>query len=163
MVEGGRRLRATRRAALVSGLSAGLVPFLPPGVAGREADALASLGALLDTLLPDDGLSPAATAVGVDVEIRALLETDPRLFQFFGAALSWLDGLADRPLRDLDPATRHDIVSALAASDVYQIPGRFYHIVRALAVEVYFARPEALAGLPLYPAPQPQGYPPPWG
>lgn len=153
----------SRRQALVATLSAGLAPLLPGALAAQGEDALASLGAVLDTLLPDDGLTPAASALGIEADLRALIAGNDLMTRLFAAALGWMDGLAPMPFRDLPEPDRVAILDAMATADPNQIPGRFYHILRALAVELYYARPEALAGLPLSPAPQPLGYPPPWG
>lgn len=141
-------------------LSAGLAPLLPrAGLAAGPGD-LASLGAVLDRLLPADDLSPSATALGIDAEIAAFLGDEGPLLQLFALALDWMDGLDGRPFRDLPTMRQAQILDAMAAGDPDQIPGRFYHILRALAVEFFYARPEALGGLPLHPAPQPEGYPP---
>ncbi|MGV8989420.1 MAG: gluconate 2-dehydrogenase subunit 3 family protein [Cypionkella sp.] len=149
-----------RRRALVLMLSAGLAPLLPQsGLASGPQD-LASLGAVLDTLFPSDALCPSATKLGVDAKIRDALGSESPLLQLFTVALGWMDGLKDRPFRDLPPAQQAEIVEAMAASDFNQIPGRFYHIARALTLEFAYATPEALGGLPLHPAPQPEGYPP---
>ena len=67
-----------------------------------------------------------------------------------------------REMRDLPEPRRDEILAALAEADFNEIPGRFYHLMRAFAVEFYFSHPEAFAGYPLEPAPQPMGYPPPW-
>ncbi len=151
---------ATRRAVLVSTLSAGLSGLCFPALA-REGD-LQSLGAVLDTLLPADDWSPSASELGLDDEMRELIAGNENLNRLFLVALEWLDGVASRPFRELDQNRQTEILTAMAASDYNQIPGRFFHIVRALAVELYFARPEAIAGYPLNAAPQPAGYPPPW-
>jgi hypothetical protein len=149
-----------RRRALLLMLSAGLLPLLPrTGLAAGPQD-LASLGAVLDTLFPSDALCPSATALGVDAKIREALGSEGPLLQLFTLAVDWMDGLGDRPFRDLPPARQADILEAMASSDFNQIPGRFYHIARALTVEFAYATPEALRGLPLHPAPQPEGYGP---
>jgi hypothetical protein len=153
----------SRRRALVAALCAGLAPLLPARLAAQDDGAFASLGAVLDTLLPDDGLTPAASALGIEAELRALIAGNDLMTRLFAAALGWMDGLAPVPFRDLPEADRLAVLDAMATADPNQVPGRFYHILRALAVELYYARPESLAGLPLAPAPQPFGYPPPWG
>lgn len=151
---------ASRRQALAVLLSAGLAPLLPGTGRASGPEGLASLGAVLDVLLPADDLSPSATALGVGDEIVAFLGDDGPLRQLFTLALDWMDGLDGRPYRDLPPLRQAQILDAMAASDHDLIPGRFYHILRALVVEFAYARPEALGGLPLHPAPQPEGYPP---
>lgn len=153
--------RIGRRELLFASLSAGIAALCPPALAQGRPD-FGSLAALVDTLLPADAVSPAASALGVERELEGYLTRTDLMARLSGAALGWLDGLADRPFRDLTEAQRIEIVSFMAQADYNQIPGRFYHVVRALACELYYARPEAIAGYPLHPAPQPQGYPPPW-
>lgn len=121
-----------------------------------------SLGAVLDSLLPADEFSPSATDLGLEVEMKRLIAENELLVRLFTLALGWLDGIGTRPFRELDEKRQVEILTAMAASDFNQIPGRFFYIVRALAVELYYARPEAISGYPLNPAPQPAGYPPPW-
>jgi hypothetical protein len=149
-----------RRRALFLMLSAGLAPLLPQTGLAAGAQDLDSLGAVLDTLFPSDALCPSATDLGVDAKIREALGSEGPLLQLFTLALNWMDGLHDRPFHDLPAAQQAEIVEAMASSDFNQIPGRFYHIARALTVEFAYATPEALGGLPLHPAPQPEGYRP---
>lgn len=149
-----------RRSALLMMLSTTLATLLPQtGLAAGPQD-LASLGAVLDTLFPSDALSPSATELGVDAKIREALGSEGPLLQLFTLTLDWMDGLDDRPFRDLPPTRQAEIVEAMTSSDYNQIPGRFYHIARALTFEFAYATPEALGGLPLHPAPQPDGYSP---
>lgn len=152
--------RTTRRAVLVSSLSVGLSAFCFP--ASARGGEFHSLGAVLNTLLPADEMSPSATELGIETEMERLIADKALLKRLFAVALEWLDGVGPRPYRELDAERRLDILGAMAASDYNQIPGRFFHVVRALAVELYFARPEAISGYPLNTAPQPTGYPPPW-
>ncbi len=150
----------TRRSLLISTLSAGLSGLCYPALA-REGD-LRSLGAVLDTLVPADEFSPSASDLGLESEMERLIADNDLLTRLFVAALGWLDEVGSRPFRELDEERQVEILTAMAASDYNRIPGRFFHIVRALTVELYFARPEAISGYPLNPAPQPAGYPPPW-
>jgi hypothetical protein len=54
------------------------------------------------------------------------------------------------------------VVHWMSRADWNEIPRRFYELVRQVAVELYFANPAALSGLPINRSPQPLGYPPPW-
>ncbi len=154
-------MTASRRAFLVASLSSGLSALCGPATAQQPAD-LRSLAAVLDTILPADDVSPSPSQLGIDQEIQNIVMANPALERLFGAALEWIDGLADQPFRDLTEAQRIEIISVMETADFNQIPGRFYHIVRTFACELYFARPEAIAGFPLNAAPQPAGYLPPW-
>lgn len=146
---------------LGAGLSALRLPVLAQEIPART-DALASLGAALDCLLPADEFSPCATALGVDREVRDFLKENELLWRLVAAGLAWLDHQDERPFHALPPERQRMILDGARAWDANQIPGRCYHILRALAVEFYFAHPETITELPLNPAPQPAGYPPPW-
>jgi len=151
----------SRRAFLVATLSTGLASVCGPATAQGSAD-LGSLGAVLDTILPGDDLSPSPSSLGIDRDIADIVTANPLLERLFGAALSWMDRLGDRPFRDLTDAQRIEILKFMESADFNQIPGRFFHIVRVFCCELYFAREEAIAGFPLNAAPQPLGYLPPW-
>lgn len=153
----------TRRAALRAALGASAATLAPPALAQwREGSAYPSLTAVLDTLLPADALTPSASALGVAREITDFIAGSEPLQRLFAAALDWMDAQGGRPFRELPAMQQAVLVQAMADSDPDRIPGRFYHVLRALAVEFHYARPEAIAGLALNPAPQPLGYPPPW-
>lgn len=154
----------TRRAALLAALGAGAAALGLPASAQWRADArFPSLAAVLDVLLPGDALTPPASALGADREIAAFVSDSEPLVRLFAAALGWMDEQGGQPFGDLPADRQAALVQAMAVSDPNLVPGRFYHILRALAVEFHYARPEAIAGLALNPAPQPLGYPPPWG
>ena len=149
-----------RRRALVMMLSAGLAPLLPRMGKAAVSQDLSSLGAVLDTLFPADALCPSATQLGVDIKILDALGSEGPLLLLFKLAIDWMDGLHDRPFGDLPTAQQAEIIEAMASSDFNQIPGRFYHIARALTFEFAYAEPDVLGGLPLHSSPQPAGYAP---
>ncbi len=150
----------SRRELLLTSVSAGLSGLCLPALA-QQGD-VRTLGAVLDTLLPADEFSPSASDLGLEIEMERLIAGNDLLIRLFTIALDWLNSVDDRPFQDLDAARKVEILTAMAASDYNQVPGRFFHIVRALAMELYYARPEAISGFPLEIAPQPAGYPPPW-
>ena len=154
-------MKAKRRAVLMGMLSVGLSSVC--GSATADTAPMASLAPVVDTLLPADDVSPSASALGVDKDIADFVAENDMMTRLFAAALDWMDHLADRPFRDLTPPEQTEVLTFMESADFNAIPGRFYHILRALAVEFYYARSEAVAGFPLDPAPQPNGYPPPWG
>jgi hypothetical protein len=153
-------LKPTRRAVLMVTLGAGLSSLC--SALHAQAVPPSSLAALVDALLPADDMSPAATALGVDAEISDFVAGSEMMTRLFAAALDWIDQLADRPFRDLTALQQAEVLTYLQTADFNAVPGRFYHILRALAVEFYFARAEVLGGLALNAAPQPDGYMQPW-
>lgn len=154
-------MKAKRRSVLMGMLSVGLSSVC--GSATADTAPRASLASVVDTLLPADDASPSASALGVDKDIADFVAENDMMTQLFAAALDWMDNLADRPFHDLTPSQKTEILTFMESADFNAVPGRFYHILRALAVEFYYARSEAVVGFPLAPAPQPNGYPPPWG
>lgn len=154
-------VKAKRRSVLMGMLSVGLSSVC--GSATADTAPTASLASVVDTLLPADDVSPSASALGVDKDIADFVAENDMMTRLFAAALDWMDHLADRPFHDLTPSQQAEVLSFMESADFNAIPGRFYHILRALAVEFYYAQSEAVAGFPLNPAPQPNGYPPPWG
>lgn len=153
-------MKAKRRAILMGLLSVGLSSVCGSAVASTSP--MASLASVVDTLLPADDVSPSASALGVDRDIAAFVAESDMLTRLFVAALDWMDHLADRPFQDLTPSQQVEVLTFMESADFNAVPGRFYHILRALAVEFYYARSEAVVGFPLNAAPQPNGYPPPW-
>ncbi|KEO52634.1 hypothetical protein TP2_06760 [Thioclava pacifica DSM 10166] len=123
----------------------------------------ATLDAYLDILLPGSEGTPSASALGVGAELRAEIEPGSLSERLIAAGTMFLDSVGPARFADLPPAARDEIVDWLAQADYNEIPGRFYHVTRLLAVGFYYIHPEALSDLPLEPAPQPVGYPPPWG
>lgn len=153
-------LGASRRSVLKVAFGVGLSSLCGSGVA--DARPMASLAAVVDALLPADDFSASASALGVDRDIADFVAESEMMQRLFLAALDWMDHLADVPFRDLTTTQQAEVMAAMETADFNAVPGRFYHILRALAVEFYYARAEAVAGFPLNAAPQPDGYPPPW-
>lgn len=156
-----RRRFLVRLAALGPGL---LLPdLLRAAVPASDPEPLAAtLAAYVDTLLPADALTPAASALGVH---RAILDDaagNAFLQRLFEVGSRWLDQAADGPFRDATPAVRTVVVDWMASAPLQHVPRRFYEILRAQAIERYYSQPAALAGLALTRPPQPLGYPEPW-
>ncbi len=156
-----------RRGVLITALSALFVS----GWAGRFASAQQpvpphdprTLAAFLDVLLPDDGVTPAASALGVPGGIEDIAGDVEPLRRLIALACDWLDQVADAPFHALADADKQAIVAWMSTADYNEIPRRFYHLTRQLAVELAYSHATGVAGLPLAAAPQPMGYPPPWG
>lgn len=158
------RLTPTRRDALrllAGGALAGVVP-LPLPAAGPEQGPGSMLAAYVDVLLPADALSPAASQLGVHEAILMLADDVEPLARLIGMMRDWLDGSGRGAFATLDPADREALVAYAAAADPDTPEGRFHLLIRLFALEFYYATPEAIAGLDLAVAPQPEGYPPPW-
>ena len=145
-------------------IAAALSGALPPALraATNGAPDLRTLDAYADILLPADDRSPAASQLGVAAEIIDLA-ADAALFRrLLTLGTQWLNETGPARFHDLGPDEQTRVVNWMSRSDFAQFPGRFHHLMRMTAVEIYYSRTEALAGFPLNAAPQPRGYPPPW-
>lgn len=138
---------------------------LPPLRAGAEDihRHRAMLAAYVDVLLPADAVSPAASVLGVDAAILDLAAGQPLLARLIAVVGDWLDTAGNEPFASMDPARQAALVDEMSAADPDYLEGRFYQLIRLLAIEFHYADPAALAGLDLAASPQPAGYPPPWG
>ncbi len=163
-VPGLTRLHPTRRQVLLLAIAAGLAPIADTLVARAETAGAnpVTLDAFLDVLLPADALSPAASALGVGAGILDLATDSPLFARLLAAGCNWLDGLDPRGFAGLPADTQTNVVTFMTRADPNEVPRRFYHLTRQIAVELYFAHPAAIAGYALAAAPQPAGYPPPW-
>jgi len=161
---GQRHAGPSRRATLAALVSGCLVAVTGlPAAARAPAVRLSALNGFLDTLLPADDLGPAASDIGIGEDLLGFATEGSDFHRLMALGTQWLDGLDAQPFADLPAAMRTDVLRFLEAADENEIPGRFYRVVRQSAIELYHARADTIAGLPLNPAPQPEGYPPPWG
>jgi hypothetical protein len=122
----------------------------------------ATLAAFLNTLLPADELSGSASNLGVDRQIWTFSNTSPDFRKLLDYGCRWLNMTGGIPFSDLPSEQQIAVVDWMSRADWNEIPRRFYELVRQVAVELYYANPAALSGLPVKRSPQPSGYPPPW-
>lgn len=149
-----------RREALVAMAAPLLVGFQP--AAAQPTVARGLLTHFVDLILPEDELSPSASALGVDAELGDAVRSHALLAQLFDYGLGWLDQAGGQPFMTLEPEAQQAVLTFASKADFNQIPGRFFAVARLLSAEIYFSKPEAIAGYPLNDAPQPEGYLPPW-
>lgn len=154
----------SRRAALAA-LAGGCLAAIAglPATASTPELRDRALTAFLDTLLPADDFGPAASTVGIDDDILGFAPDGSDLHRLIALGTGWLDGLDARAFADLPEPVRHDVLRYMQQADRAEVPGRFFFVMRQFAMELYHARAGTVADLPLNPAPQPEGYPPPWG
>ena len=157
-------LSPRRRQLLKLAVAAFLAPVSLPGGSAQASDPSQqkAFAAFLDTLLPRDALSGSATDLGVDQAIWELATEQPLLQKLLVFGSRWLDNTGGPPFAELDEDSRIAIADWMSKADWNEIPGRFFHLVRHLALEFYYSQPDSWAGLPLDHPPQPNGFPPPW-
>jgi len=168
-VEGGAPPRGTSRrdvfrlalgaAAVAAGLAV-LRRVLLPG--SLHADGRATLEALLDTLLVDEGL-PDWRSTGVMPRLADELAARRQGRRALVEGVAWLDARArevhGRTFRALPPAARAGVVASAERSGPGSLPHYFYRVVRDRAVELHYAHPSLWRPLGLPHPPQPEGYP----
>jgi hypothetical protein len=152
----------SRRQTLVQ-LAAASVVSLSLSDAMAQPVSRDTLQAYIDILLPGTHDLPPASSLGIAAELEGLAPEGSVFRRFLSVGTEWLGGLQGGGFAALSPAAQSNVIARMAAAPYDEIPGRFYHVVRLIACELYYARPEARVGLPLDLAPQPAGFPPPWG
>ena len=151
-------MRLSRREFLVT---ASWVALSVPGgwaFAQNEGSRRAILDAFIDTLLPADERSPAASALGVADEIHDLMTRRRGLRTLLNNGCRWLDAQAGGDFTALSDDQRERVVAWMAQAPVTEGPRVFYDRIRREAMTVYYAKPQAWAGLGGDHAPQPRGY-----
>lgn len=118
----------------------------------------------LDTLLPADDLTPAATELALDAELLAALARLPtHRSRLYLQGLEWCDQRAHeqhgRDFAGLGPTACDALLQQAAAAPAHTLPARFLQRLRDQAFGLYYAHPEALAGLTGAGPPQPLGHP----
>lgn len=152
-----------RRRALIQILgSLSAVAGAAPLHAALDEETRLTLSAFVDVLLPADPHSPAASAFGTAETLLELGLEQPLFARLLDVGCNWLNQTGGPPFRKLAEDQKILVTDWMSKADFNEIPRRFYHLVRLVAIEHYFSHAGAIAGLPLNSSPQPIGYPPPW-
>jgi Gluconate 2-dehydrogenase subunit 3 len=152
----------TRRDVLAGASGTGLGLSLGPSVGVWALDDSRTLAAYLDTMIPADELGPGALELGVLEAIEAAAAQDAGYRRLLALGCAWLDQQAAffgaKEFGVLGDNERGRLV--LFASE--QAPGslarRFFEITQNRAFRVFWARPEAWAGIGYRGPPQPEGF-----
>jgi hypothetical protein len=156
-------LAVNRRDAILRLASGCMVALVSSPVLGQNATIeRETLDVVIDTLLPADDVTPSATALGVSDELMLFAPKGSSLHRLFALGTAWLNTLDERSFAELPSETRQDVLRYMERADYNEVPGRFFQLLRQMSVEIYYAQPQTYVGLSLKPAPQPEGYPPPW-
>lgn len=121
-----------------------------------------TFAAFLDTLIPEDGMSPNASTLDIPAAVLAQAEgkTYARLIE---AGCLWLDGRAQDQhglgFAALTPAQRIPIVQRADQAPRGSVENVFFRAVLDDAMERYYADPRAWSGLGFQGPPQPVGFP----
>ena len=153
----------TRRDVLAGASGAGLGLGLARATSAHAAgDAGGTLRVYLDTLIPADELGPGALELGVLEAIEAAAAQDAGYRRLLDLGCAWLDQQAGffgaKDFGSLGDDERGRLV--LFASE--QAPGSvarvFFETTQEHTFRVFWARPEAWAGIGYRGPPQPEGF-----
>lgn len=120
---------------------------------------MASLNALLDTLIPADKLTPAASTIGVGSILLKQAESDAIFRPWLMEGLKWLDQGVIGSFAKRSENERTQLVQQLANSAVGSQPRIFFELLRVRTMTAYYADPRSIVGLAIDRPPQPIGYP----
>lgn len=122
-----------------------------------------TLLALIDTLIPEDDLTPSASRLGLDRQLVHHAQSFENYMALIALGCQWLDDRAQADqhvsFQHLVEAQRHSIVALAERSLPGSIPRQFFDHVRADLFTFYYSHPDILPSLGLQGAPQPYGYP----
>lgn len=162
------RMKTSRRRLLKFSLLGGIMAAArgvfaaPMGVTLSPPDPLKSLPAFLDTLLPEDGTSPSASALGVHHRVvDGVRSSRGRRLMAWGCA--WLDREARRQgaadFTSLPQSARDAIVARAEAAPQDRGEYIFFDSVRTDAFRHYYSNPGSWPTLGYDGPPQPVGFP----
>jgi hypothetical protein len=143
-----------------AGLAAGVAGCAGPQL--RETGAVAGvLDSYIDTLLPADS-APGALALGVPMQVRALVRSKRALVPVYNSGLAWLAAAAQarhgRPFPVLALETRDLLVQQLSEQRDAML-ARFFHKSLRHVMMFHYSNPAAWPALGLAGTPQPAGFP----
>jgi hypothetical protein len=117
-----------------------------------------TLRIFVDALLPEDDLTPAASALEVHTQILKDAEQDASLRLLIADGCGWLEQSIGS-LETLDSGQIERLLQAMSKADWDSGPRNFFYQIRDRAVTYYYADPGAWAGSVINRPPQPMGYP----
>lgn len=127
-----------------------------------DADQSRCLRAWIDTLLPADEVSPAASELGVASRVADNALGNPDYLKLIRAGCRWLDRQA-RPrgkqaFANLDVPDRERVVRLAEQATTKSLPRVFFERTREDAFLFYYAQPETWVMLDYPGPPQPRGF-----
>lgn len=117
------------------------------------------LAQFVDILIPEDELTPAASALGVHQQIWQLTRSDPLMKRFILQGCHWLDRQSRGSFVALPPLTQQKLVNWMANQPDTSYPFLLFNRLRHHAMGFYYSHPDSWGGLPMNRPPQPIGYP----
>lgn len=117
-----------------------------------------TLRILLDSILPADDLTPAASTLSVHSQLLAIAQQDATLGRLISQGCGWLEQTYGA-LSALNTAQIEQLLQAMSVADWESGPRVFFHEIRDRSVQLYYADSRSWAGLAVNRPPQYLGYP----
>jgi hypothetical protein len=136
----------------------GSATVMDVGPRSKMTDTLATFSVFLDTLIPDDGISPSATAAGVLREMQVNMERHRMYLRFIRLGCRWLNVQAGGDFVAMPEADRIRLLQRMSRARSGSLPRRFFDLMRYRAMNSYYRKPVAWKGLAVNRPPQPLGY-----
>lgn len=140
-------------------LAAENLPLAPSSAANSIADVEHTLSIFLDTLIPDDNITPSASSAGVTEDILAFATNDKLFGKFIALGCQWLNLQTGVRFSELPDDARGRIIEWMSHTKKNSLPRKFFDITRHLAMGFYYRKHASWKGLPVSRPPQPFGYP----
>ena len=116
----------------------------------------------IDTLLPADEVSPAASELGVASRVTNKALGNPDYLKLLRAGCHWLDRQArkrsGKAFASLDLTARERVVRLAEQATTESLPRLFFEHTRAQAFLFYYTQPETWGMLDYPGPPQPRGF-----
>lgn len=129
-----------------------------PLKASNEPPYAETLAHFVDTLIPEDELSPAASALGVHQQIWQLTRNDTLMERFIRQGCHWLDRQSRGSFAALPPLTQQKLVHWMANQPDTSYPFQLFNRLRHETMGFYYSHPDSWNGLAINQPPQPIGY-----
>ena len=134
---------------------------VPP--TGFSAEEFATFVAFVDTLIPADRHTPAASDLDIPRRLIDATKRTPAYIKLLKLGCRWLDRRArtvhGSVFVTLSERQKEKIVDQVAGVTAKGLPYAFFHSVRQNALTLYYARSESWAALGYDGPPQPNGFP----
>lgn len=143
-------------------LLAALISPTSPNIQLLDAAQSHCLHIWIDTLIPADEVSPAASELGVSTQVTVKALGNPNYLKLIQAGCRWLDKQArtrgGKNFATIDVADRERVVRLAEQATAKSLPRMFFEHTRQDAFHFYYAQPETWVMLNYPGPPQPHGF-----
>jgi len=143
-------------------LLAALVSPTSPDIQVLDSAQSHCLHIWIETLIPADEVSPAASELGVSSLVTVKAIGNPNYLKLIQAGCRWLDKQArsrgGKNFATIDVADRERVVRLAEQATAKSMPRMFFEHTRQDAFHFYYAQPETWLMLDYPGPPQPQGF-----